>query len=404
MSRRLDHAHWNSPRPIRSLLKAPRDANEHGVQPVSMMESAPGPEVVQDGARFLYFGGTGYLGLASHPEVIEAGCDALRRFGLHSATSRSLFGTNPPLVEAERRAAEFFGTQDAFYFASGYVSNHILVPCMVGDAEQVLIDDAAHYCIAEAARLTGLPVVPFRSRDAADLSHRLRGLRRVLVLSDAVCPVTGRVAPAREYLSALQDCDSATLLLDDAHGFGVLGPRGRGLLDELGLFEAANGGLGSGLARIGVCGTASKALGGFGGLIPGTFEFVERVRSASHYFDGASAPACPVAAATAKALEIAKRDPCLRQQLAANSARLRHGLRSLGLDVPEGRTAHFGFQVGDAAEMRRIHEGLRSRGILLPYFTAYSGVPSDGLLRVAVFANHTFDQIDRLVSEFRSLL
>jgi hypothetical protein len=94
------------------------------------MESAPGPETVIDGVRYLYFGGTSYLGLANHPEVIAAGCEALRRYGVHSATTRARFGTNPPVLGVERQAAEFFGTGDAFYFHSGYVANHILVAAL----------------------------------------------------------------------------------------------------------------------------------------------------------------------------------------------------------------------------------------------------------------------------------
>jgi 7-keto-8-aminopelargonate synthetase-like enzyme len=153
-----------------------------------------------------------------------------------------------------------------------------------------------------------------------------------------------------------------------------------------------------------VCGTLAKALGGFGGIIPGSSEFIARVRSASHYFDGASAPASAEAGATAKALEIAVREPSLRLRLRENTMRLRQGLRALGLAVPESATANFGITVGDAANMRRIHEALKGRGIMLPYFNTYAGVPPAGLLRFAVFANHSAAQIDCLLAELRTLL
>src|SRR5512137_1139284 len=94
---------------------------------IPMMESAPGPVTVIDGRRHFYFAGTGYLGLAGHPEVVEAACAAVRSYGVHTATSRRGFGNNPVTLEVERRAAEFFGTEDAFYFSSGYASNHILL-------------------------------------------------------------------------------------------------------------------------------------------------------------------------------------------------------------------------------------------------------------------------------------
>lgn len=370
----------------------------------SLMQSAPGPETVIDGVRYLYFGGTSYLGLAAHPEVIEAGCAALREFGLHTATSRARIGTSPPVQEVERRAAEFFGTEDAFYFVSGYCANHILVAALAPGMESVLVDEAAHYCVLEAARLAGVPVTTFRHRDAADLARLARGRQRVLVMADAVGPATGVLAQVPDYLRALAGCEQAALQLDDAHGFGVLGEHGRGLLDELGLWPQANRSASEPGVSLFVGGTLSKALGGFGGIIPGTREFVARARTASHYFDGASAPASPVAGATAKALEIVLREPSLRRQLRDNTQRLRAGLRALGLAVPEGATANFGVSVGDAANMRRLHEALKDRGLMLPYVSAYSGIPAEGLLRFAVFANHTTAQLDHLLGELQSLV
>jgi 7-keto-8-aminopelargonate synthetase-like enzyme len=364
------------------------------------MESAPGPETIIDGVRYLYFGGTSYLGLAAHPEVIEAGCEAMRRFGMHSATTRARCGTNPPVLEVEQRAAQFFGVEDAFYFGSGYVANHIMVAALARGVDAVLLDEAAHFGVAEAAQFAGVPVATFRHRDSADLAHVAEKWPRVLVMADAVGPSSGLLAPVREHLRALERRDRALLLLDDAHGLGVLGDHGRGLLDALGLWQDANA-IGT---RLFVCGTLAKALGGFGGIIPGTREFVQRVRESSHYFDGASAPASAIAGATAKALEIVMREPALRMRLRENALRLRAGLRALGLAVPESGTAHFGVTAGSAANMQRIHDALKSRGIMLPYVSAYTGIPPEGVLRFAVFANHTAAQIDRLLDELRAIL
>ena len=357
-----------------------------------------------DGVRFLYFGGTSYLGLAGHPEVIEAACEALRQFGVHTATSRARFGTNPPVLAVEQRAAQFFGAEEAFYFGSGYSANHVMVAALAGPNGQVLVDEAAHYCVQEAARLTGLTVMTFHHRDPSDLRRQASRRGRVLVLADAVGPTSGLVAPAHEYAQALAGCEQAALLLDDAHGFGVLGEHGRGLYDEAGLWAGVNTGLAEEGVSLHVCGTLAKALGGFGGIIPGTHEFIRRVRAASHYFDGASAPATAEAAASAKALEIVMREPGLRHQLRENALRLRAGLRALGLAAPAGATANFGLVIEDAGNMRRIHEGLKARGIMLPYVGSYAGLPPEGVLRFAVFANHSAAQIDHLVAQLGSLL
>lgn len=370
----------------------------------SLMESAPAPETVIDGVRYLYFGGTGYLGLAAHPEVIEAGCEAMRRYGVHSATTRARFGTNPPVRDVERMAARFFGTGASFYFGSGYVANHIMLAALAEQADVIVVDEGAHYCLLEAAASTRLPVVPFPHRDPEAMRKASEPYRRLIVMADAVCPSTGECAPVRDYLDILAAREEATLLLDDAHGFGVLGPAGRGLYDELSLWDSVNRTGQEGGPRLAVCGTLAKALGGFGGIIPGSSAFVERVRTSSHFFDGASAPASAIAGASAKALEIVIRDPSLRTKLNQNSDQLRDGLRDLGLRVPASRSAHMGVTVGDATNMQRICGALMKRGIMVPYIGQYTGLPAEGVLRFAVFATHTRAQIDFLLAELRSVL
>jgi 8-amino-7-oxononanoate synthase len=374
-----------------------------------LMESPPGAETAIDGRRYLYFGGTGYLGLAGHPEVIEAACEATRRYGIHTATSRRGYGNNPPTLEVERLAAYYFGTEASFYFSSGYVANHILGQAVRRPSSMVFVDEAAHYCVLEASRLLESPAVTFRHRDPDDLARRIRiSLQpghEPLVLCDGVSPVTGALAPVKDYIQVLETFDSSSMLLDDAHGFGVVGPHGRGTLEHLGLWgPSLNSSANVSGVGLFVCGTLAKALGGFGGIIPGSREFIDVVRSSSHYFDGASAPASPVAGATAKALEIILREPELRQRLGANSFQLRQGLHRLGLAVEDWPTAICGVQIGDAANMQRIHVTLKSMGFLLPYVAVYPGIGHEGMLRFAVCATHTPAMIEQLLDGLRTVL
>jgi len=371
------------------------------------MQSPPSPEVVVDGKPYLYFGGTSYLGLAGRSEVIEAACEATRRYGVHSATSRSGYGTTPLTLAVESLAARFFGAETASYFASGYVGNHILV--QAADADLIALDDLAHYASREAAKLAQKPIVTFR-RDDMDglrkqLQERLKPGESPLVLIDGVCPATGAVAPVDQIVEVLNEFDRSTLIVDDAHGVGVLGARGRGTLEHLGLWDAGVNCLrGTSATNILMSGTLSKALGGFGGILPSSLEFLDRIRTTSHYWDGASAPAAPVAGASARALEIVMAEPQLRAQLNENSVTLRAAIRRLGLAVDDWPTPIIGLSVGRAEEVIRIHESLLSDGILVPVIRSYAGAGREGLLRIATFASHTRDMIDRLVSGLKRAL
>jgi 7-keto-8-aminopelargonate synthetase-like enzyme len=374
----------------------------------SIMESAPGAETIIDGRRYLYFGGTSYLGLAGRPEVIEAACEAARRYGIHSATSRTGFGTNPPVLAVERLAAEFLGKKEAFYYVSGYVGNHILIQALAERCDIVVADELAHFCLCEASKLLGKPITRFRHRDVDDLQCKLTQCvsegRRPLVMSDGLFAATGAIAPLDRYVNLLEKLETVTLLIDDAHGFGAVGENGRGTLEHFGLWGSAiNGDVQPDGFGIYVSGTLSKALGGFGGILAGSAALIDRARATSHYHDGASAPASPVAGAAAKALEIVLREPALRKRLQANVARLRRGLGEIGLSVEDSPAPIIGVTVGDADNMRRIHQELKNAGIILPYST-YSGAGKEGTLRIAVFATHTDEMLDRLLEEMRRIV
>jgi len=206
-------------------------------------ESPPGPVMRIDGREYLYFVGTSYLGLQAHPEVIRAACEAAERYGIHSATSRAGFGNTPPTLSVERRAAEFFGSEASFYFPAGYAGNSILLRGVESGFDAVFLDEHSHYCVFEAASQSGRPTFRFRHRDAGDLAdnlhkHLLPG-QRPLVMTDGVFAVRGTIAPLADYCTALANYAGAGLLVDDAHGVGVLGHRGRGTLEHFGMFDGS---------------------------------------------------------------------------------------------------------------------------------------------------------------------
>jgi 7-keto-8-aminopelargonate synthetase-like enzyme len=376
------------------------------------MQSPPGAETTIDGRRYTYFAGTGYLGLQGQLDVIRAACTAARQFGIGSATSRSRVGDTPPVLEVESRAAELFGTEDAFHFASGYMSPAVVLSMLGDQFDTVLIDQLAHYCLVEAATKLSCPVVPFAHCDVDALASKLEEAtaanRKALVMTDGVFSALGRLSPVAEYWQLLADHPGSMLLVDDAHGYGVLGEHGRGVLEHAGLWgEEVN-------ARwptkdddkpaLWTCGTLSKALGGFGGIVPGSAEAISVLKSDSPYGYAASAPSVPAAAASAEALKIVVEQPELLEQLRQNVAQLRSGLRELGLDVEDSPAAVIAVQLDTAEQMREIQEALAERSIWIAYVPSYSGVGPEGLLRLAVFATHTTEMIDHLLGELASVL
>jgi len=379
-----------------------------------VMQSPPDAHTVIDGQSYLYFAGTGYLGLQGHPEVIRAACQATRQYGVGSATSRGGFGDVPPTLEVERRAAEFFASEEAFYFASGYVGNRILTQLFEDAFDALFVDELSHYSVFEAARLIGRPTFRFRHRDRehleASLVANLKPRQRPLVLSDGVFSALGTIAPVVEYRDLLAGYAGAALCIDDAHAVGVLGTAGRGTFEHAGLIEAGVNTWPDAEDRpadtpgLLFCGTLSKAVGGFGGIIPGTRPFIRQLKTTSHYYDGASAVPVPAAAATARALELLQTDPRLRSRLASNVRLLKSGLGELGLETEDTPVPIVCLKLGPAAQMRTIQRELMQRGIVIAYLAAYSGLGSEGALRLAVFSTHTDEMIGRLLGELGRLL
>jgi 8-amino-7-oxononanoate synthase len=445
-------ADWRVP------ISAINDGTRHvptSMTPMPVAESAPGAYTRIDGREYLYFVGTGYLGLQGHPEVIRAACEATQQYGIHSATTRAGFGNTPPTLSAEQSAAEFFATEDAFYFVSGYAGNSILLSALENDFDALFVDELSHYCVFEAARHRRCPSFTFRHRNvddlAAVLTKNLQPDQRPLVLSDGVFSARGTIAPVDDYCKLLKGYEGAGLLLDDAHAIAVLGTNGRGTLEHFGFFDgrtntanpvgnalrgvpqapANASNLCAGTAQrpfptdavvrvpdsasktgkdeyngcaTFICGTLSKAIGAYGGIIPGSREFLGRVRNASHWYDGASSPPAAAGAATVKALELIRADASHRTRLWSNVRMLKDGLRAMGFDVDDTPVPIICLIAGNADNMRRIQHELMVRGIAIAYMAAYAGLGPEGGLRIAVFATHTEAMIRQLLDQLRQLV
>ncbi len=363
-----------------------------------LMQSPPGARTLINGRWRDYFSGCGYLGLQGHPELLQAASEALQKYGLSTATSRGGYGEHPVYQAVERAAARFFEAERAVYFVSGYLGNAILVQGLRGEYEHIFVDEDSHFSVWDGARTVDAPITRFRHRDPGDLAARCRDSlepgERPLVISDGVFPISGEIAPAPDYVQVLKAYDGAILCLDDAHATGVIGEKGQGTLEYYGL---------QGERRY-TAYTLSKALAGHGGIIAGDAALIEKLGRNSTVPIAASPSPLPVASASARALELVMDDHGMIQQLWANVARARKGLRELGWPLADTPAPIICLGTRPGLDLARLKSELYARDICIAHVTAYSSTPPGGALRIAIFATHTVEQIDRLIAELGALV
>lgn len=413
----------NISRPLNpAQYPTPKNKTQAAIEESLSFDCPPDAMISIAGHTYLYFAGNGYLGLQAEPEVLAATCEAVLRYGVGTATSRIAF-TSPPVFEVEHRIAEILGTERSLYTASGYIANQILLESLEGTFDRIFIDESSHYSLFNAAkriRKTRCQPITFQHRNPNDLKEKLDANLQLhekpIVITDGVFSYLGTIAPIKEYVGLLADYEGASLWIDDAHGFGILGENGYGTLEHCGLDPSAVnrtlqddtdhfgfGKLPTIKTRLFTCFSLSKAVGGCGGIIPGTESFVQRLKDHSTGFFGASAPPSPVAAATAKALSILT-EKTIRQKLRKNTAALKNQLRNLGLEVNDSPVPIVILTLGSSGNMRRIQKELSQKGILISYLPRYAGLGSTGALRIAVFATHTTEMIHELTDSLKKII
>lgn len=372
--------------------------NSGGTLFESIVHQGPvGPEVTVEGKKYLYFGGSDYLGMSSREQVLAGARAAMERYGISSAASRISSGTNSLHLELESSIAAFSGERDAVVLSAGYLAMRCLVEGVVRRNDRILLQEDAHVSIRDAARLTGLPVVEYSIRDLDDLGGKARKTARaggrLLVLGEGVSPLMGTIFPLDRALECLDGIESL-VLLDDAHAFGVLGRRGRGTTEHFGLERGDS---------IHSCATLSKAFGSFGGCIPGPPELTSAVRERSMVYICATPPPAPVLGAALAAVRLAAERPRIIEKLRRNVALLRGGLNRIGIGVEDTPVPVVPLCLSDSAGVSKLSRSLLDSGIIAPLMS-YPGSPAEGMLRIAVTAVHTETQIRRLIDTIGKFL
>jgi 8-amino-7-oxononanoate synthase len=345
--------------------------------------------VERDGRRYVSFSCNDYLGLSHHPEVKAAAIRAVEAYGAGAGASRLITGDHPLFTELETRLAALKGTESACVFGSGFLANAGLIPTFIGPKDVIFADELSHACIWAGAKLSGAKTITFRHNDVDDLAAKLaeaRGEGRALVDTEGVFSMDGDVAPIGE-ISALCRRHDAWLLVDDAHGLGVVGD-GSGTAK---LFPDARVDL--------QMGTLSKAVGGYGAYVCATKPVIDliKTRSRTVVFTTGLPPAN--AAAAIAALDVIAREP---ERVAAPIARARR--LTSALNLPPAQSAVVPIILGDADTALAAGRDLESKGLLAVAIRPPTVPAGTARLRLAFSAEHTEAQVDRLAEAVRPWL
>jgi 8-amino-7-oxononanoate synthase len=365
-----------------------------------VMTSAPGPRTIINGKEIDYFSGCGYYDFHGNPEIIEAACEAVKKYGISSATSPLVYGNNPVLPEVVNNACKLFGSENALYFVSGFLGISILSDGLRDLYDIIFVDEESHYSVLNAALISQKPVVKFHYMDVEDLKKKaeknIKPSQRPLLICDGIFPVSGDISPIPDYKKVLNKYDGAIICVDDAHAAGVIGEKGKGTFEHFGV--QGN--------RMYSAGTLSKALGGHGGIITGSNELIKTLHEKSNIHHACSPTPIPAAAATAKALEILYENPGLRKQLWDNVAYAKKSFRELGFDINDTPVPIICLHAKERIDFKALQLELFEKELAVTHLPAggYTSVPAGGAIRISIFSSHTRQQIDRLTATIKNLI
>ena len=352
-----------------------------------VIESAQDPEVVCDGRRMIMLGSNNYLGLTNDPRVKEAAIAAIRKYGSGCAGSRFLNGTLDLHVELEERLARFMRKDAAVTFATGFQVNLGAISCLVGKGDVVYLDKQDHACIIDGARLSFGEIRKFKHNDPDDLSRQMRNdvaAKGRLIVVDGVFSMEGDIAPLPQILEAARPYDAA-VMVDDAHGIGVLGPTGRGTAEHFGLEDEVDL----------VMGTFSKSMASVGGFIAGDATVVDYIKHCARTLIFSAAPPPASVAAALATVEIMDREPERRAMLWENTRFFSDGLKSMGLDTGGSQTPVVPVVVGEDGAALAMVQRLHEEGVFVNCVISPATRPGRALIRTSLMATHTREQLTR---------
>ena len=378
----------------------PQQIKAKGVYPYfRCIESEQNTEVIMSGRKVLMFGSNSYLGLTNHPKVIEAAVEATRKYGTGCAGSRFLNGTLDLHLQLEKELAEFVGKEDAIIYSTGFQVNLGVVSCVTGREDYVICDELDHASIVEGRRLSFSTILKFKHNDMESLEKELQKCRPdavKLIVVDGVFSMEGDIANLPEIVRLSKKYD-ANIMVDEAHGLGVLGNHGRGTCDHFGLTKEVDL----------IMGTFSKSLAAIGGFIAADESIINYLRhnSRSYIFSASNTPAATAAARAA--LQIMKNEPERIEHLWDITNYSLKCFRELGFEIGHTSTPIIPLYVRDMEKTFMVTKMLFDEGVFVNPVVPPACSPNDTLIRFSLMSTHSKEQIDfaigKLVKCFKAL-
>jgi glycine C-acetyltransferase len=363
---------------------------------IRTIDSPQGAWLVVDGKKVLNFCSNNYLGLANHPRIIAAAQKAAGEMGVGPAAVRTIAGTTSLHLELEKRLAAFKGVEAAITFQSGFAANLATIPALVGKEDVIFSDRLNHASIIDGCRLSGAKILPYEHCDVASLEsvikENLSQYRRGIIITDGVFSMDGDVAPLDKIYEVARMYD-ILLMVDDAHGEGVLGKGGRGIVDAFGLH---------GKVDVEV-GTLSKAFGVVGGVVAGNAVIIEWLRQRGRPFLFSSAVTAPDAAACIAALDLLEDSTELVDRLWENAKYFKAELKKNGFNTGLSTTPIIPVMLGEAPLAQQFSRELFEEGV----FAMALGFPTvpqgKARIRVMISAAHAQDDLDKGLEAFEKV-
>jgi glycine C-acetyltransferase len=375
------------------LAKQVQDLKDaHLYNNILTIESAVGPEITIEGKKLLNFCSNNYLGLANNPEMKKAAIEAIKKYGIGPAAVRTIAGTTVLHKELEVALAKFKKAEAVITFQSGFSANIAVIPALVGEGDLIFSDELNHASIIDGCKLSKAEVIRYAHINPADLEEKLKAADpkvKKMVITDGVFSMDGDIAPL-DKIYAVSSKYGAMLMVDDAHGEGVLGDSGRGIVDHFKLH---------GKVDVEV-GTMSKAFGVVGGLAAGRSEIIEWLSQRGRPFLFSSAMTIPDVAACIAAVKLLTKSGSLVKNLWKNANYLRAGLKKLGFDTGSSVSPIIPLMLGDSKLAQDFSKELFAGGLFAKAIVYPTVAQGKARIRIMNSAGHSKEQLDKALKIF----